>query len=151
MDVCRVLQCAGNPISNQTPGGFRAASRVAYDVDAQVVAAMLNAGALQMTAAMKTADFDWLEYDYNSSRREEIQLVHWDRRTAEVWVSLDRAEDRNPKVHPQKRGDRLAGSAGRAAQSGLRARTFVARKYPPGVTCCVREKSLCAFPRSLHL
>jgi len=70
------------------------------DVDAQVIAAMLNPGALQMTAAMKTADFDWLTFDYNSSRREEIQLVHWDRRTAEVWVSLDRAEDRTAKGGP---------------------------------------------------
>jgi hypothetical protein len=78
------------------------------DVDAQVIAAMLNPGALQMTAAMKTADFDWLEYDYNSTRREEIQLVHWDRRTAEVWVSLDRAEDRNPKGGPGERDVRPA-------------------------------------------
>jgi hypothetical protein len=78
------------------------------DVDAQVVAAMLNPGALQMTAAMKTADFDWLEYDYNSSRREEIQLVHWDRRTAEVWVSLDRAEDRNRNGGPGERDVRPA-------------------------------------------
>src|SRR5438270_246433 len=78
------------------------------DVDAQVVAAMLNPGALQMTAAMKTADFDWLEYDYNSSRREEIQLMHWDRRTTEVWVSLDRAEDRNPKGGPGERDVRPA-------------------------------------------
>jgi len=73
---------------------------VGNDVDAQVVAAMLNPGALQMTAAMKTVDFDWLEYDYNSTRREEIQLMHWDRRMEEVWVSLDRAEDRNPKGGP---------------------------------------------------
>lgn len=78
------------------------------DVDAQVVAAMLNPGALQMTAAMKTADFDWLEYDYNSTRREEIQLMHWDRRTEEVWVSLDRAEDRNPKGGPGERDVRSA-------------------------------------------
>jgi hypothetical protein len=78
------------------------------DVDAEVVAAMLNPGALQTTAAMKTADFDWIEYDYNSTRREEIQLVHWERRTAEVWVSLDRAEDRNPKGGPGERDVRPA-------------------------------------------
>ncbi|MEA2326384.1 MAG: hypothetical protein QOE68_1343, partial [Thermoanaerobaculia bacterium] len=78
------------------------------DLDAQIVAAMLNPGALQMTAAMKTADFDWLEYDYDSTRREEIQLVHWERRTAEVWVSLDRAEDRNPRGGPGERDVRPA-------------------------------------------
>ncbi|MGA8807868.1 MAG: hypothetical protein WB973_08305, partial [Thermoanaerobaculia bacterium] len=72
----------------------------ANDVDAEIVAAMLNPGALQMTAAMKTADFDWIDYDYNSTRREEIELIHFERRTAEVWVSLDRAEDRNPKGGP---------------------------------------------------
>lgn len=78
------------------------------DVDAQIVAAMLNPGALQMTAAIKTADFDWLTFDYDSSRREEIQLIHWDRRTAEVWVSLDRAEDRNAKGGPGDRDVRPA-------------------------------------------
>jgi hypothetical protein len=78
------------------------------DVDALVVAAMLNPGALQTTAAMKTADFDWLTFDYDSSRREEIQLTHWDRRTAEVWLSLDRAEDRNPKGGPGERDVRPA-------------------------------------------
>jgi hypothetical protein len=78
------------------------------DVDAQVIAAMLNPGALQMTAAMKTADFDWLTFDYNSSRREEIQLIHWDRRTAEVWVSLDRTEDRHAKGGPGERDIRPA-------------------------------------------
>ncbi|MEA2338988.1 MAG: hypothetical protein QOE82_2995, partial [Thermoanaerobaculia bacterium] len=78
------------------------------DVDAQIVAAMLNPGALQLTAAIKTADFDWLTYDYNSMRREEIQLVHWDRRTAEVWVSLDRAEDRTATGAPAERDIRPA-------------------------------------------
>jgi hypothetical protein len=71
-----------------------------HDVDAAVVAAMLNPGALQMTAAIKTADFDWLTYDYDSFRREEIELIRWDRRYAEVWISLDRAEDRNAKGGP---------------------------------------------------
>lgn len=71
-----------------------------HDVDMAVIAAMLNPRALQMTAAMKTADFDWLTYDYDSFRREEIQLIRWDRRSAEVWISLDRAEDRDAKGQP---------------------------------------------------
>jgi len=70
------------------------------DVDASVVTAMLDPGALQITAAIKTADFDWLTYDYDSFRREEIQVTHWDRNTAEVWISLDRAEDRNARGGP---------------------------------------------------
>src|SRR5205085_1123009 len=40
------------------------------DTDARVLAALLNSGALQMTVAMKTADFGWLTYDYDSSRDE---------------------------------------------------------------------------------
>ena len=79
-----------------------------HDVDAEVIAAMLNPGALQMTAAMKTADFDWVTFDYSSSRREEIELIHWDRRTAEVWISLDRAEDRDAKGGPGARDIRPA-------------------------------------------
>lgn len=65
------------------------------DVDAKVIAAMLNSGALQMTAAIKTAGFDWLTFDYDSSRREEIQLIHWDRGSEEIWISLDRATERD--------------------------------------------------------
>jgi hypothetical protein len=64
------------------------------DIDAKIIAAMLNTGAQQFTAAMKTADFDWLTFDYDSTRREEIQVIHWDRRSEEVWISLDRAADR---------------------------------------------------------
>ncbi len=70
------------------------------DVDAAVIAGMLNPGALKMTAAMKTADFDWVTYDYDSFRREESQLIRWDRRTTEVWISLDRAEDRSATNGP---------------------------------------------------
>lgn len=71
-----------------------------YDVDARVVAAMLNASALQITAAMKTADFDWLTYDYDSCRREEISLIRTRGRIPEVWISLDRPEDRRPDGRP---------------------------------------------------
>jgi len=73
---------------------------LASDVDAAVVAGMLNPGALKMTAAMKTADFDWITYDYDSFRREEIQLIRWDRNYPEVWLSLDRAEERNANGGP---------------------------------------------------
>ena len=65
------------------------------DIDAKVIAAMLNPGAQQMTAAIKTPDYDWLTFDYDSTRREEIQLIRFDRQTEEVWISLDRAKDRD--------------------------------------------------------
>jgi hypothetical protein len=79
-----------------------------FDVDAAVVAGMLNPGALKMTAAMKTTDFDWVTYDYDSFRREEIQLIRWERSYPEVWISLDRAEDRNANGGPGERDLRTA-------------------------------------------
>lgn len=73
------------------------------DVDARVIAAMQNAGALSMTAAFKTQNFDWLDFDYDSTRAEEIQLVRFRNSYPEVWVSLDRAEDRAPDGRPGPR------------------------------------------------
>jgi hypothetical protein len=69
------------------------------DVDAAIVAAMAN-GDVAMTASMRTADFDWLTWDYDGTRREEIQLIRWWRQFPEVWLSLDRAEDRQPNGRP---------------------------------------------------
>ena len=70
------------------------------DTDARITAAMLNAGALQITAAIHTPDFDWLTYDYDSSRHEEIQIIRWQRQYPEVWISLDRAGDRAANGRP---------------------------------------------------
>jgi hypothetical protein len=78
------------------------------DVDAKVIAAMLNSGAVQMTAAIKTADFDWLTFDYDSTRREEIQLIRFERATEEIWISLDRAGDRDANGAPGQRDVRPA-------------------------------------------
>jgi len=60
------------------------------DIDARIVAASLNSEALQMAVAVKTADFGWLTYDYDSSLDEPIELIRWDRSFAETWVSLPR-------------------------------------------------------------
>jgi hypothetical protein len=70
------------------------------DPDARIIAAMLDPGALQITAAVKTAGFDWLTWDYDSSRQEEINVVHWGGRAPEIWISLDRPEDRNADGRP---------------------------------------------------
>jgi hypothetical protein len=70
------------------------------DIDAKVVAALLSSGAVQMTAAMKTPDYDWLTFDYDSTRREEIQLIHYERASEEIWVSLDRAGERDANGGP---------------------------------------------------
>jgi hypothetical protein len=78
------------------------------DIDAKVIAALLNAGAVQMTAAMKTPDYDWLTFDYDSTRREEIQLIHYERASEEIWVSLDRAGERDANGGPGQRDVRPA-------------------------------------------
>ncbi len=64
------------------------------DLDAQIIAALLNPGAVKITADMKTADHDWLTWDYDSQLDEEITLLRYDRDNVESWVSLDRAQDR---------------------------------------------------------
>lgn len=70
------------------------------DIDARIVAALLNSGDVQFTADMKTADFQWLTYHYDSAAAEEIRVVHTDPRGPEVWISLDRAEERAQDGRP---------------------------------------------------
>lgn len=78
------------------------------DVDARIVTAMANAGALQWTAGIKSGNYDWLTYDYDSGRTEEIQLIRWIQGYPETWLSLDRAEDRAADGRPGARESRLA-------------------------------------------
>jgi len=78
------------------------------DVDAHVIAAMANPGALQWTAAIKTPAYDWITFDYDSGRNEEIQLTRFKQAFEESWVSLDRAEDRTADGRPGPRESRLA-------------------------------------------
>ncbi|HEV2719575.1 MAG TPA: M1 family aminopeptidase [Thermoanaerobaculia bacterium] len=78
------------------------------DVDAMVVTAMANPGASHWTAGIKTGGYDWLTYDYDSGRIEEIQLVRFAQAFPEVWLSLDRAEDRTADGRPGPRDGRLA-------------------------------------------
>ena len=70
------------------------------DIDARIIAARLNAGDVQFTADMKSADFDWLMYNYDSSAPEEISVVHIDSRGGETWISLDRPEERRQDGRP---------------------------------------------------
>jgi peptidase M1-like protein len=78
------------------------------DIDARILAAAATPNALQMEAAMKTGGFDWLDYDYDSSRDEEIELIHFRQVMPEIWLSLDRAEDRAPDGRPGTQSSRLA-------------------------------------------
>lgn len=70
------------------------------DVDARVLTALLNPGAEQFIADMRTPDFDWIRYDYDSGRVEEMLILRSDLRGAEAWVSLDRAADRGSDGRP---------------------------------------------------
>lgn len=78
------------------------------DVDAHVVRAMANPGALQWTAAIKTKTYDWITFDYDSGRDEEVQLTRLNQASEESWLSLDRAEDRAADGRPGPRESRLA-------------------------------------------
>jgi len=63
------------------------------DADANVVAALLN-GMNDLAVDVKTDDYDWLMYEHDAWRREEITLTKWRGAYPETWLSLDRAEDR---------------------------------------------------------
>lgn len=70
------------------------------DVDAAILASVLNGNVQHFVADMKTVDFDWLTYEYDPLSAEEINLVRTDGRGSEVWVSLDRPEDRDNEGRP---------------------------------------------------
>jgi len=70
------------------------------DVDARVIAGLLTPGDDFLLVEVETEDFDWLTFEYEPWRREEITLEHFERGFTESWVSLDRAEDRRPDGRP---------------------------------------------------
>jgi len=78
------------------------------DADARIVAALLNPGEEQTIAAMETKDFDWVTYEYDALRPEEITLTKLDSQWPEVWISLDRAEDRQTDGRPGARWSAVA-------------------------------------------
>lgn len=96
-DFAKRFPAAGAPYSSQSLATKRHEAWLTEtfeDADARIIAALLNPGAEQFLADMRTADFDWLRYDYDSARAEEIALLRADARGVEVWVSLDRPADR---------------------------------------------------------
>jgi hypothetical protein len=58
------------------------------DADARVLLGLLGGGP-QIVAGMQTADYDWITYEYDSGRDEEISLTHFVARMPEMWLSLD--------------------------------------------------------------
>lgn len=70
------------------------------DPDAAIIASLLNRGSLTFVADAHTEDFDWLLYEYDSWRPEEITLSHAKNGFSETWISLDREADRRPDGRP---------------------------------------------------
>ncbi|MEW5806286.1 MAG: M1 family aminopeptidase [Acidobacteriota bacterium] len=77
--------------------------RLAFlDIDARVLAGLLNAGDEFLFVDMKTNDFGWLAFSFDRLQNEEIQL-HKQKENfdfIETWVSLDRASDRQASGRP---------------------------------------------------
>lgn len=77
---------AGNDLARGRHNHWLIDRRV--DVDAVILAALANEGAVAVVAAMRTADFGWLDYDFDSTRPEAVQLIRFFREFPEIWVSL---------------------------------------------------------------
>lgn len=80
------------------------------DVDARVILALASPGDRYFRVDARTAGFGWLTYDDDARRLEEIRLVSFNAKFPypEVWVSLDRAEDRDERGRPNPQGYRPA-------------------------------------------
>jgi hypothetical protein len=76
-----------------------------YDADARIVEALATPGDRYLRADMKTADFGWLAFDYDAQRLEEIRLETFNTShpAVEVWVSLDRPDERDERGRPTSR------------------------------------------------
>jgi hypothetical protein len=71
-----------------------------FDIDARVVGAALTPGDDYLRVEMDTERWSWLAYEVDALNPEEIQLLHRDLGVTEVWLSLDRPEDRDPDGRP---------------------------------------------------
>jgi len=78
------------------------------DTDARILRALLNPEDIVTTADIRTRDFDWLTWDYDATRQEEERLIKWADILPEVWLSLDRPEDRQPDGRPGERPSVIA-------------------------------------------
>lgn len=99
----KLFPAAGAPYSGESLASKRHEAWLVQtfeDVDARIVASLLNPGGDQFVADMRTEDFDWLRYDYDSVRAEEIAVMRSDFRGAEIWVGLDRPEERTADGRP---------------------------------------------------
>lgn len=126
------------------------------DADARVVEALLNPGAEYLHADMLTDEDDWVVYDYDTHRLEEIGVRTWVRRDSVVgsWISLDRPEERRPDGRPAgeeewpldlEHLDVTARVGGMGKRGGYRKTDFSAT-----VRFAARQDGLRALRLSLH-
>jgi hypothetical protein len=75
------------------------------DADSRVVAALASPGDRYLRADMRTDGLGWLTWDYDATRMEEIRLESFNttRPMNEVWLSLDRPEERDEDGRPTSR------------------------------------------------
>jgi hypothetical protein len=75
--------------------------KLRHDVAARIITGILTPDDDYLRVDMKTEEFGWLSFEYDELRREEIELStlrqNW---FNEVWVSLDRAADRDVVGRP---------------------------------------------------
>ncbi|HKV08601.1 MAG TPA: M1 family aminopeptidase, partial [Thermoanaerobaculia bacterium] len=78
------------------------------DVDSRVIAALASPGDRYFRVEARTEKFGWLTYDDDAQRLEEIRLTSFNAKFPypEVWVSLDRAEDRDERGRPDPKAYR---------------------------------------------
>lgn len=129
------------------------------DTDANVIAALLN-GTTVLAVDALTNEFDWLMYEYDAWRAEEITLSKFRGGHPECWLSLDRPEDRQPNGRPGLANDpaRLEhidvkadltghGSAGRVGRHGQRS---IDGKYTVTATYTAHAAPLSALRLALY-
>lgn len=73
-----------------------------FDVDARIIAGLLNGDGEYLAVDMETAEQGWLFYEFEPWRMEEVRLCRMRKSHdfVEVWVSLDRAEHRRADGRP---------------------------------------------------
>lgn len=72
------------------------------DIDSRITAGLLNRGDDYLWVEMDAERFDWMTFEFDNQRQEEIRLEKlWDKwGYREIWVSLDDVEDRLPDGRP---------------------------------------------------
>ncbi|HKI03333.1 MAG TPA: M1 family aminopeptidase [Thermoanaerobaculia bacterium] len=82
-----------------------------FDADSRIIQALATPGERYLRADMKTDGLGWLTWDYDGQRLEEIRVESFNASfpAVEVWLSLDRAAERDERGRPTSRWHRETG------------------------------------------